>query len=255
MSSAFRLDEGFSEDTRSQAGSEMPPCSDSRMAGTAGQEPVDPQLPNWLLGMSEWERSGAYSTTSILRQQLLTTAPEFAYSLLRSLRTSSIAAIVDRLNPLLHIDPVVYLPPEITFEVFSYLDPHSLLRASTLSRSWRVRALDPRLWRRLFGTEGWSANARQVKDFEQTQRARFGDSKGKARARTFEEITDAESKSAKRRVRGRTPFGDDVTDTVMDSSFEAVLDSPRMWDEQHGTVEADEDGPNGRVKIRRLASW
>ena len=172
---------------------------------------------------------------------MLTTAPEFAYSLLRSLRTSSIAAIVDRLNPLLHIDPVVYLPPEITFEVFSYLDPHSLLRASTLSRSWRIRALDPRLWRRLFGTEGWSANAGQVKDFEQTQRARFGDSKGKARARTSEEITDAESKSAKRRVRGRTAFGDDVADTVMESSFEAVLDSPRLWDEQHGTVEADED--------------
>ena len=172
---------------------------------------------------------------------LLMTIPEFAYSLLRSLRTSSIAAIVDRLNPLLHMDPVIYLPPEITFEVFSYLDPQSLLRASTLSRTWRSRSLDPRLWRRLFGSEGWSANVRQVKEFEQTQSARFGDGKGKARARTSEEISDAESKSPKRRVRGRIPFGADVQDAVMESSYENAADSPRLWDEQHGIVEADDD--------------
>jgi F-box and WD-40 domain protein 1/11 len=58
MTSAFRLDEGFSEDTRSQAGSEMPPRPDSRMAGAADQEPADSQLPDWILGMSERERSG-----------------------------------------------------------------------------------------------------------------------------------------------------------------------------------------------------
>jgi len=62
MSSAFRLDEGFEEDTRSQAGSEMPPRPDSCMAGAADQETADPQLPDWILGMSEWERSGTLST-------------------------------------------------------------------------------------------------------------------------------------------------------------------------------------------------
>jgi len=65
MTSAFRLDEGFSEDTKSQAGSEMPPRPDSRMGGTTDQEPADPQLPDWIMGMSEWERSGTPSAMFI----------------------------------------------------------------------------------------------------------------------------------------------------------------------------------------------
>lgn len=193
--------------------------------------------------MNEVDRSGLSwaDLIRVLCECSLTTRTEFTHTLLRSLRTSSIAAIVERLRPLLHIDPVLYLPPEITAEVFSYLDPQSLLRSSTLSRQWRSRALDPRLWRSLFAAEGWSVNVRQLKEFEQTQRARFGDVKGKARARPAEDITDPESKSPKRRVRGRTPFGDDIQDTVIRSSYETAPDSPRLWDEQHGIVEADED--------------
>lgn len=254
MQNTFRLDEGYSEDTRSQTGSEMPARADSSMGETHEQDQTNAQLPEWILGMNELDRSGTRLTKEHKRDLLANDGfIEFAYALLRSLRTSSIAAIVERLNPLLHIDPVLYLPPEITFDVFSYLDPQSLLRSSTLSRSWRSRALDPRLWKRLFAAEGWTAHVRQVKEFEWTQRARFGDGKGKARARTSEEITDAESKSPKRRVRARTPFGDDVQDTIMESSYETAPDSPHMWDEQHGTVEADEDDKMEDVKMGEMS--
>lgn len=49
-------------------------------------------------------------------------ALDIAYEVLRTLRTANIAAVVDRLTPLLHMDPVGKLPPEITSQIFSYLD-------------------------------------------------------------------------------------------------------------------------------------
>jgi F-box and WD-40 domain protein 1/11 len=51
-SNTFKLDEGYSEDTRSQAGSEM--RADSRMGDI-----LDTQLlPDWVVNMNETERSG-----------------------------------------------------------------------------------------------------------------------------------------------------------------------------------------------------
>ena len=56
MQNAYRLDEGYSEDTRSQAGSEM--RADSRMGETSDNEPAQ-ILPDWVSSMTEYERSGA----------------------------------------------------------------------------------------------------------------------------------------------------------------------------------------------------
>ena len=146
---------------------------------------------------------------------------------------------MDRLYPLLHIDAITYLPPEIIIEIFSYLDPQTLLRASTLSRAWRTQALDPRLWRRLFGAEGWSANVEAVKGFEDKHRFR-PKGKGKARARSSEDITDAESQSPKRRIRERLLFGTREEDAVA-PPFERSPEGPNIWAEQHGVIEVDED--------------
>lgn len=93
--------------------------------------------------------------------------PELAYSLLRTLRTSTISSVVDRLSPLLHMDPVIKLPPEITAEIFFYLDPASLLTSSLASRIWRSRILDSRLWRQLYIREGWGFDVVAVRAFEQ----------------------------------------------------------------------------------------
>lgn len=91
---------------------------------------------------------------------------------MRTLRTSSIAAIVDRLRPLLHIDPITVLPPEITSEIFSYLTPTTLLEASRTSRAWRERALDSRLWRQKFSSEGWGLDMKAIRHFEQDYKHR-----------------------------------------------------------------------------------
>lgn len=92
------------------------------------------------------------------------------YSVLRTLKTSSIAAIVERLRPLLHIDPVAVLPPEITSEIFSYLTPSMLLEASRASKAWRESTLDGRLWKQKFNLEGWGLDMEEVRNFEQKNR-------------------------------------------------------------------------------------
>jgi len=60
MHSSFRLDEGFSEDTRSQTGSETTLRADSRMEDGPEQDQQNHSLPEWILGMNESDRSGAY---------------------------------------------------------------------------------------------------------------------------------------------------------------------------------------------------
>lgn len=67
------------------------------------------------------------------------------------------------------MDPVLKLPPEITSEVFSYLDPQTLLTASLASRTWRGRIFDSRLWRELYIGEGWRVDIDAIRKFEQEQ--------------------------------------------------------------------------------------
>lgn len=201
--------------------------TDSRMGDGIDPDAQFP-LPEWVLNMNEGDRS------------------EFAYAILRSLRTSSIAAIVERLNPLLHLDPVLYLPPEITYQIFSYLEPETLLRASTLSKMWRSRTLDSPLWKLLFGLEGWTSNARQVKLFEEAEKARKAEMKErKTRARAAEDM-DYEQQSHKKRIRERPLFGDGGTvesgihDRLQPLTLDGSQEGPKAWAEQHSVVEADD---------------
>ena len=120
LQSSFRLDEGYSEETRSQAGSEV--RADSRMSEPNEEAITQAALPAWVFNMTESDRA------------------EFVYLLLRSLRTSSVAAIVDRLYPRLHMDPIIHLPPAVAvresilrsaFGSVSLLSPASTARAGT----------------------------------------------------------------------------------------------------------------------------
>ncbi|KAM5445585.1 hypothetical protein MaudCBS49596_007405 [Microsporum audouinii] len=131
--SSFKIDEGYSDETKSLQENE------------SVQDTLE--LPAWILSRSEADRA------------------ELAYTLLRTLRTSTISAVIDRLTPLLHMDPVQKLPPEITAEIFSYLDPTTLLTASLASKPWRSRILDSRLWRGLYIKEGWRLNMGSIREF------------------------------------------------------------------------------------------
>ncbi|KAJ5564897.1 hypothetical protein N7513_001139 [Penicillium frequentans] len=137
-------------------------------------------LPDWVLAQSESDRA------------------ELAYSLLRSLSTSALSGVVERVHPLLHMDPVVKLPPELTFQIFSYLDPHTLLNLTLASRSWRNRILDSGLWRVLYINEGWRANSRAIYNFEQEHSEPISPQIRKSRPRHSE--TDLGEPKQKKRV-------------------------------------------------------
>lgn len=162
---------------------------------------------------------------------------EFVYNVLRTLRTSSIAEIVDRLRPLLHIDPVTILPPEITSEIFSYLPPSSLLIASRASRAWRERALDSRLWRLKFRSEGWGLDMDAIRQFEQEHRYRRKD-------RSRRPDVNMEQSRQKKRVRAD---GHDPVETSVSALHRSEAEL-QGWNHQHGEVEADadDDGPLSR---------
>ncbi|KAF1911347.1 WD40-repeat-containing domain protein [Ampelomyces quisqualis] len=227
--SANRFDEGYSEDTRSQSGSDMVSRSDFRLADDGIEPDSSFNLPDWVMALSEGERS------------------EFAYAILRSLRTSSIADIVEKLNPLLHLDPVIHLPPEMTFQILSYLDPETLLRSSTLSQAWRARVLDSPLWKLLFRLEGWNSNFQQVRayeDAEKQKRVECREKERKTRPRAPEDL-DYDKPSSKKRVRERQLFGDgpssesSIHDKLEPLSIGGGMGGSSSWREQHGVVEAD----------------
>ena len=152
---------------------------------------------------------------------------------------------MEKLNPLLHLDPVIHLPPEITFQILSYLNPETLLRASTLSRSWRERVLDSPLWKLLFRLEGWNSNFPQVRAYEEAQRqkrAEFKEKERKTRHRAAED-TDYGKPSHKKRVRERQLFGDGAASENGTQISAGAGSTSNVWGEQHGAVEAD-DSPS-----------
>jgi F-box and WD-40 domain protein 1/11 len=58
--SANRFDEGYSEDTRSQSDNDLVMRSDSRLIDD-GMQPDSPfSLPDWVMALSEGERSGEF---------------------------------------------------------------------------------------------------------------------------------------------------------------------------------------------------
>jgi F-box and WD-40 domain protein 1/11 len=156
---------------------------------------------------------------------------------------------VDKLNPLLHIDPILHLPAEIAQEIFSYLDQRSLIITTVLSKSWRVQALDPHIWKHLFASEGWRADYKRVWEFEEAQRERQKEKQRERKhlARPSDAISDVESKSPKKRARETQLLKPNAEDTIMadvvssKDQVEVPDSSPPGWGEQHGTVEADED--------------
>lgn len=158
---------------------------------------------------------------------------DFVYSILRTLRTSSIAAIVDRLRPLLHIDPITVLPPEITSEVFSYLTPATLLEASRVSRAWRERALDSRLWKQKFRSEGWGLDMDAIRRFEQ-------DYGHKRKARSRQADTNGEQSRQKKRARADVDHVT-ITDASRSHGSRTLPHDLQSWNRQHGEVEADGD--------------
>lgn len=191
----FRLDEGFSEDPASQD-------ENGRMfAATAAR------FQEWVMAQNEEARA------------------EIAYEVLRTLRTSNIAAVVERLTPLLHMDPLEKLPPEITSLIFSYLDAETLLTASLASKTWRIRIMDTMLWQELYRKEGWGLDTKEINRFENTH----------------DSVMRHGSKKARTQLPGQPSQKKRATSDWLESRGRKVSADVSSWREQHGTIEADTD--------------
>ena len=161
----YKVDEGYSEETRSSDGSESSMRLDLPKGGEeVMQPPLSASFEHLIRGLSEYERGGG-STISLSDVRPLI-ALDIAYDLLRGLKASSIARIFDRLWPLFHKDPLEVFPPEIMSLVLSYLEPHDLLTVSLVSGAWRERVTDSNLWRKKFSIEGWSLDAGEISRLE-----------------------------------------------------------------------------------------
>ncbi|KAI9675497.1 MAG: hypothetical protein M1829_003301 [Trizodia sp. TS-e1964] len=212
------LDEGYSEDTRSQAESE-----DFAMHNSAS----DVALPDWLKAMSESDRT------------------EFAISIIGELRTSSIVHIIERIKHRLHIDPLVVLPPELTFQVFSHLSPSALVKAASLSQSWRDRALDTRLWKKMYLDNGWKIDERYVHTFDDMISRICSMDRPTSTRRIRRRRVEFESNLHHQRLKRRLPENGGIKPNI---SFLTKDDSNHFdgafeWKDQHGKIETDEADP------------
>jgi F-box and WD-40 domain protein 1/11 len=191
----FRLDEGFSEDTASQDE------HGRSFAATAAR------FQEWVMSQNEEARA------------------EIAYEVLRTLRTSNIAGVVEKLTPLLHMDPLEKLPPEITSQIFSYLDAETLLIASLASKTWRVRIMDSMLWQDLYRKEGWGLDWDEIQRFENNHSS----------------VMRQEFRRARSELPGQPSSKKRATSGWLESRGRKVSADVSGWREQHGVIEADTD--------------
>ncbi|THV71286.1 WD40 repeat-like protein [Aureobasidium pullulans] len=219
----LRVDEGYSggsEETRSLSDSDSTMLIDPADGHVSkSSTPTQESLLSGVLSLPPDQRSAFIA--SLLRLLPESERSDTAYAALRSLRTSSIASIVERLNPLLHLDPVVFLPPEITSQIFLHLSPSDLLRCSTASRLWRERVLDSNLWRTFYAREGWMPDTAEV---------RSGEAAEARRRLVF-------SRNTPQKPPRRKPDGE----LERSGSIKRAKETVDGWNEQHSILEADED--------------
>ena len=118
-----------------------------------------------------------------------------------------------------------------------------LLEASIVSRAWRERTLDSRLWKRKFHLEGWDLEMEEVRRLEQTPAL-----PRKTRSRRAE--TDEDQRRHKRRLRPGSDMDmeapqEEESETKSHPAGSRQHDDIK-WNEQHGAVEADIDA--GSIK-------
>ncbi|KAK0314141.1 hypothetical protein LTR82_013260 [Friedmanniomyces endolithicus] len=142
-----QLDEGYSEgETRSH--------SDSEITSYPDMDAATQHVLSLVLALPEEQRR------------------LFAESIIRSLPNPDKDLLGRYCNSLTHFDPAHYLPAELMLSMLSYLEPRDLLAASSVSRAWRERGQDEKLWRTCFAREGWVLDRSKIEEFEERMQRR-----------------------------------------------------------------------------------
>ena len=139
--------------------------------------------------------------------------------IVRSLNNDDKENIGKQINALTHFDPALYLPTELFLQTLAYLEPEDIRNASTVSRAWRERAFDERLWQLSFAREGWVLDTDATAEVEK-QAARHGKQRAVAhlmsgtplerresrKRRRTEAFNDRDSSSGSGEVTGAVPL-------------------------------------------------
>ncbi|SMQ48686.1 unnamed protein product [Zymoseptoria tritici ST99CH_1A5] len=80
---------------------------------------------------------------------------ELVRTLCHSFKAPTLLDLHKEIASMVYHDPVFVLPNELMLDIFSHLTPRELLIASQVSKPWRERTHDERLWRNCFYREGW----------------------------------------------------------------------------------------------------
>ncbi|KAF2215207.1 hypothetical protein CERZMDRAFT_36118 [Cercospora zeae-maydis SCOH1-5] len=152
--SPIQLDEGFSEDTHSQHGSDSMDDSNGLAIGSDAH--------------FEHVSSLALTLSSAQKYDLI-------QIIAGSLSTTDLLLVHKSIGALVYFDPVQHLPNELIYLIFSHLSPRDLLAASAVARPWRDRTHDERLWRDNFHREGWALERSKLNEPEQLAQRRGAD--------------------------------------------------------------------------------
>ncbi|TPX49755.1 hypothetical protein SeLEV6574_g01291 [Synchytrium endobioticum] len=83
---------------------------------------------------------------------------EYAFMLLSTVSTATLASVTNRLVPLLQRDFVYLLPQELAVQILSSTDAKTVARAAQVSKTWKRIASDNAIWRALYRKNGWTLN-------------------------------------------------------------------------------------------------
>ncbi|KFZ10479.1 hypothetical protein V502_08098 [Pseudogymnoascus sp. VKM F-4520 (FW-2644)] len=89
-----------------------------------------------------------------------------AMTIMSDLPTSAVYDIVNAMGPLLHVNFLDRLPPEVCLKILGFLDPLSVLQMAQTSRGSLPLSMDWTLWQQLYYREGWRTNQIELKSFE-----------------------------------------------------------------------------------------
>ena len=174
----------------------------------------------------------------------LTLSSEIAFEIIRTLRSSNVASVVERAIPLMQYDPVQRLPAEITSEVFSYLEAPTLLTASLTCKAWRQRILDSQLWKKLYISQGWGVDNIAIGALE---RRVMRSVSGRSHFTAHQRDSAIDVSEPKQKRRAISSWLDDRQRSIQMSPMPMDTEVSR-WNEQHGQVEADVGVAHGEAQ-------
>ncbi|ELR10756.1 hypothetical protein VC83_00121 [Pseudogymnoascus destructans] len=88
-----------------------------------------------------------------------------AMTIMADLPTSAVYDIVNSMGPLLHVNFLDRLPPEVCLKILGFLDPLSVLQMAQTSRGSLPLSMDWTLWQQLYYREGWRTNQIELQSF------------------------------------------------------------------------------------------